>query len=130
MGRRSRLGAGRFRAKDTGIRTKPGSFFMSNTLRASLIVGALAVASAALAQDRAKIQAGAEVYAARCAMCHGERLRATGGAYDLLQLRPDERARFDQAVNDGKGQMPPWGGVLSAEEIDQLWAYLRSRADS
>ena len=97
---------------------------------ASLVIGALTVVSAALAQDRAKIAAGAEVYAERCAACHGERLRATGGAFDLLKLRPNERARFDQAVNDGKGQMPAWGGVLSAEELDNLWAYLRSRADS
>ena len=103
---------------------------MPNTFRASIIAGALVVASAALAQDRAKIAAGAEVYAERCAACHGERLRATGGAFDLLKLRPNERARFDQAVNDGKGQMPAWGGVLSAEELDNLWAYLRSRADS
>ena len=103
---------------------------MPKTLRASLFVGALIVVSAALAQDRSKIAAGAEVYAERCAACHGERLRATGAGFDLLKLRPDERERFDKAVNDGKGQMPPWGGVLSAEEIDQLWAYLRSRADS
>jgi mono/diheme cytochrome c family protein len=103
---------------------------MRNSLRAGLIVGALVVVSAALAQDRAKIAAGTEVYAERCAVCHGERLRATGGTFDLLKLRPDERERFDKAVNDGKGQMPPWGGVLSPEEIDQLWAYIRSRADS
>ena len=103
---------------------------MPNILRASLIVGVLVFVSAALAQDRAKIAAGAEVYAERCATCHGERLRATGGAFDLLKLRPDDRERFDKAVNDGKGQMPPWGGVLSSEEIDQLWGYIRSRADS
>jgi mono/diheme cytochrome c family protein len=103
---------------------------MRNTLRTSFIVGALVVASAALAQDRAKVAAGAEVYATHCAACHGERLRATGAGFDLLKLRPNERERFDKAVNDGKGQMPPWGGVLSAEEIDQLWAYVRSRADS
>ena len=103
---------------------------MRNTLRTSFIVGALVVASAALAQDRAKVAAGAEVYATHCAACHGERLRATGAGFDLLKLRPNERERFDKAVNDGKGQMPPWGGVLSPEEIDQLWAYVRSRADS
>jgi mono/diheme cytochrome c family protein len=103
---------------------------MPNIFRLSLIVGALVVASAALAQDRSKIAAGTEVYAERCAACHGERLRATGAGFDLLKLRPDERARFDKAVNDGKGQMPAWGGVLSDDEIDQLWAYLRSRADS
>lgn len=103
---------------------------MRNTLRTSFIVGALVVASAALAQDRAKVAAGAEVYATHCAACHGERLRATGAGFDLLKLRPDERERFHKAVNDGKGQMPPWGGVLSPEEIDQLWAYVRSRADN
>ena len=103
---------------------------MRNFLRAGLFVGALVVAWAALAQDRSKIAAGAEVYAERCAACHGERLRATGAGFDLLKLRPDERARFDKAVNDGKGQMPPWGGVVSDVEIDQLWQYLRSRADN
>jgi len=103
---------------------------MPSILRASLIVGVLVIVSAALAQDSAKIKAGADVYTERCAVCHGERLRATGGTFDLLKLRPDERERFDKAVNDGKGQMPPWGGVLSPEEIDQLWAYIRSRADS
>jgi mono/diheme cytochrome c family protein len=103
---------------------------MSKLVLSSLLIGALTVVAAALAQDRAKIQAGAEVYATHCAACHGERLRATGTGFDLLKLRPDDRARFDKAVNDGKGQMPPWGGVLSPEEIDQLWAYVRSRADS
>jgi mono/diheme cytochrome c family protein len=103
---------------------------MVRLLPASILIGALVVVVAALAQDRAKIQAGAEVYAERCAACHGERLRATGVAFDLLKLRPDDRGRFDKVVNDGKGQMPPWGGVLSPEEIDQLWAYVRSRADN
>src|SRR2546428_11528937 len=103
---------------------------MPKLLLASLVIGALTVVSAALAQDRAKISAGAEVYAERCAACYGERLRAIGGAFDLLKLRPDERERFDKAVNNGKGQMPPWSGMLSPEEIDQLWAYIRSRADS
>lgn len=101
---------------------------MSNRLRASIVIGALMIAPA-VAQDRAKIEAGAEVYDMHCATCHGERLRNTGAAPDLLQLKPNERARFDEAVKDGKGQMPPWAGVLSAEEIDQIWAYIRSRAD-
>jgi len=101
---------------------------MSNRLRASVVIVAL-ITAPAVAQDRAKIEAGAEVYDMHCATCHGERLRNTGAAFDLLQLKPSERARFDEAVKDGKGQMPPWAGVLSADEIDQIWAYIRSRAD-
>jgi mono/diheme cytochrome c family protein len=105
-----------------------GSQPMLNRLSASILIGALLTVSAT-AQDRAKIEAGAEVYEMHCATCHGERLRNSGGAFDLLQLKPNERARFDEAVNDGKGQMPSWAGVLSTEEIDQIWAYVRSRAD-
>jgi mono/diheme cytochrome c family protein len=101
---------------------------MSNRLLATTTLLALWTVPV-VAQDRAKIEAGAEVYEMHCATCHGERLRNTGGAFDLLQLKPNERARFDEAVNDGKGQMPSWAGVLSAEEIDQIWAYVRSRAD-
>ena len=99
-----------------------------NRVPASILVGVLMTAPA-IAQDRAKIEAGAEVYEMHCGTCHGERLRNSGGAFDLLQLKPNERARFEEAVNDGKGQMPSWAGVLSAEEIDQIWAYIRSRAD-
>ena len=101
---------------------------MSNHLLAAVALIAL-LAAPAPAQDRAKIAAGTEVYEMHCATCHGERLRNTGAAPDLLQLKPNERARFDEVVRDGKGQMPPWAGVLSAEEIDQIWAYIRSRAD-
>jgi mono/diheme cytochrome c family protein len=101
---------------------------MSNRLLATTTLLALWTVPV-VAQDRAKIEAGAEVYEMHCATCHGERLRNTGGAFDLLQLKRNERARFDEAVNDGKGQMPSWAGVLSAEEIDQIWAYVRSRAD-
>ena len=105
-----------------------GSQPMFNRVPACILIGALMIAPA-FAQDRAKIEAGAEVYEMHCATCHGERLRNTGAAFDLLQLKPNERARFDEAVNDGKGQMPSWAGVLSADEIDQIWAYIRSRAD-
>jgi len=101
---------------------------MSSRLLAAVAFIAL-MSAPALAQDRAKIEAGAEVYEMHCGTCHGERLRNSGGAFDLLQLKPNERARFEEAVNDGKGQMPSWAGVLSAEEIDQIWAYIRSRAD-
>jgi mono/diheme cytochrome c family protein len=52
----------------------------------------------------------------------------TGAAPDLKQLRADQRALFDETVRNGKGQMPSWAGMLSDEEIDQIWAYIRSRA--
>ena len=96
-------------------------------LAAALIV--LLAGSKAFAQDAAKAAAGAEVYATHCSSCHGERLVSPGGIPDLRKLEPGDRSKFDIVVTDGKGgQMPPWGGVLSNEEIDQIWAYIRSRA--
>jgi len=31
-------------------------------------------------------------------------------------------------VMEGRGQMPAWQGTVSPQELDQLWAYVRSRA--
>jgi cytochrome c6 len=83
----------------------------------------------ASAQDQSQIDAGAEVYQSKCAECHGERLVNTGSAFDLRKLHADERPRFNKSVMDGKGQMPSWQGMLSDDEMDELWAYIRSKAD-
>ncbi len=74
------------------------------------------------------VAAGSELYAMACAACHGERLRSTGAAFDLLQLGPEERPRFDQSVLGGKGEMPAWKDKLTAGEIDAIWAYIRDKA--
>jgi mono/diheme cytochrome c family protein len=99
------------------------------SLRIGVVFCALAAAQGASAQDRSLIEAGAELYQTHCAACHGERLVSAGSTFDLRLLRADERSRFDKAVTDGKGQMPAWGGVLGAKEFDQLWAYIRSKAN-
>jgi quinohemoprotein ethanol dehydrogenase len=80
-----------------------------------------------LAQDRAMIEAGEQVYDEHCASCHGEKLRSTGAIPDLKEMAADDRTRFDKLVREGRGQMPPWQGVLSETEIAQVWAYVRSR---
>ena len=102
---------------------------------AILILGAfLSLAPAASAedavseQDKLKIAAGEDVYNTRCAVCHGDELVNTGQTFDLRKLKTDERPRFDYSVRNGKNQMPPWKGVLSDEEIDDLWYYIRAHA--
>ena len=69
------------------------------------------------AQDQ--IEAGEQVYEEHCATCHGVKLRRTGAIPDLKEQKADGRARF---------QMPAWQGIISPDELDQLWAYVRSRA--
>jgi len=91
------------------------------------LIGAL-LCAAASAQDRAQIEAGEALYDEHCANCHGEKLRSTGAMPDLRELGAHERPRFDQAVLDGRGQVLAWRGMLDAQQLDQLWAYIRSRA--
>jgi mono/diheme cytochrome c family protein len=95
--------------------------------RVGVLVGA-AVLGIVPARAQSAADAGRDVYAEHCASCHGERLNATGAAPDLKLLRADQRAQFDQMVRNGKGQMPAWEGMINDEEIDQIWAYVRSRA--
>ena len=80
------------------------------------------------AQDSKKIQAGERVYNNYCSTCHGEQLVSSGQTFDLRRLRTADRSRFENAVNNGKGQMPPWKGALTDEEIDQIWHYVRANA--
>jgi mono/diheme cytochrome c family protein len=108
---------------------------MWNSRRAAGVAAALlamlvsAPASADDAKtDQDKIAAGETVYNTRCAVCHGDDLVNTGQTFDLRKLRADERPRFENSVRNGKNQMPPWKDVLSANDIDNLWHYIRAHA--
>ena len=86
------------------------------------------LAQEAAAVDKAKVEAGENVYSTYCQVCHGDRLVSTGQIFDLRQLTGGDHARFGNAVRNGKNQMPPWKDELSDAEIDQLWAYIRANA--
>jgi mono/diheme cytochrome c family protein len=80
----------------------------------------------ASAQDDAAI--GEEVYEQHCQSCHGEKLRSAGAIPDLRELGENDREKFNKMVMEGRGQMPAWQGIVSEQELSQLWAYVRSRA--
>ena len=71
-----------------------------------------------------QIQAGAKTYATNCAPCHGVRMADPEGAFDLRKFPRDQHERFVRSVTNGKNSMPPWGGMLSQEQVEQLWAYV------
>jgi mono/diheme cytochrome c family protein len=83
---------------------------------------------AASEQEKTKVEAGENVYNNNCQVCHGDNLVSSGQVFDLRRLTPNDRARFDNSVRNGKNQMPPWKGVLSDEEIDEVWHYIRANA--
>jgi mono/diheme cytochrome c family protein len=78
--------------------------------------------------DQEQIDQGKITFAQKCSHCHGPNM-VNGGtiAPDLRQL-PDDRERFVTTVKLGKNnKMPPWGDLLSDDEIARLWTYVSSR---
>jgi mono/diheme cytochrome c family protein len=71
-------------------------------------------------------EAGKALYAHYCSHCHGFSMVNAGSvSFDLRKFPHDNKARFVESVTNGKnGRMPPWGGVLSSDQLDKLWAYI------
>ena len=120
FGRKAKFGSLASSREDRVIMRK---IFLASSA-ACVVLGAWADAPA---QDQ--IEAGEQVYEEHCASCHGVKLRRTGAMPDLKEQKADGRARFDQMVMGGRGQMPAWQGIIGPNELDQLWAYVRSRAN-
>jgi mono/diheme cytochrome c family protein len=79
-------------------------------------------ASSTLAEE------GRRIYAGQCSRCHGYHMINEGlVGFDLRKFPKDDRERFVNSVSRGKQpRMPPWGDVLSANDIEALWAYIRT----
>lgn len=93
------------------------------TLALALLLGAPAVG------DEALIKQGHGVYKQFCLKCHGaDMINSGASSYDLRKFPVDQFERFETAVMKGKGNMPAWGDILYPEELDQVWAYVASRA--
>ena len=78
--------------------------------------------------DRAQVDLGKRAYAQNCSHCHGPNMVNAGTITPDLRAFPDDRTRFVTTVKQGKnGRMPPWGDLLSDEQIAEIWAYVSSR---
>ena len=72
----------------------------------------------------AQIEKGADTFATYCSPCHGPHMDYPGGSFDLRTFPPDQHARFVNSVTKGKNNMPPWGDLFAADDIEALWAYV------
>ncbi|CCD96165.1 putative cytochrome c like protein [Bradyrhizobium sp. ORS 375] len=74
------------------------------------------------------IDLGKTTFAQKCSHCHGPNMVNSGTVTPDLRRFPDDQPRFVTTVKQGKnGRMPPWGDILSDDEITALWAYVSSR---
>ncbi|MGX4803037.1 c-type cytochrome [Bradyrhizobium guangdongense] len=77
---------------------------------------------------QAQIDHGKSTYAERCSHCHGPNMMNSGTITPDLRAFPDDKTRFITTVKNGKNnRMPPWGDVLSDDDIANLWAFISSR---
>jgi mono/diheme cytochrome c family protein len=100
---------------------------MKRLLVACLLAGSASWAAAQSSEQTfapGQIRAGAEIYARNCSPCHGARMADPEGAFNLRNFPHDQHDRFVGSVTRGKNQMPPWGDLLKAQDIEALWAYV------
>lgn len=78
--------------------------------------------------NQAQIDQGKVTFAQKCSHCHGFNMVNSGTIAPDLRRFPNDRERFFATVKSGKnGKMPPWGDVLSDDQIAFLWTYISSR---
>jgi mono/diheme cytochrome c family protein len=98
------------------------------SLAAAVVLWCTTAAAQDTAQDKSfppqQIATGAEIFARNCSPCHGPRMQDPQSAFDLRKFPPGEHDRFVRSVTNGKNQMPPWGDLLKADDIEALWVYV------
>lgn len=96
---------------------------------ASIILLAASIAGPAFAQAP-----GADVYKAKCAMCHGaDGLAATpmGKSMKILSFKAPAMvkasdAQFIASTKNGKNKMPAYTGKLTDPQIKEVVAFIRT----
>lgn len=123
-----------FRLSDNDHSHKDGDVLMKKNLAVGvLLVAAITMvfgsvqAEAQSAEDNpAEVEAGATVFAANCAGCHGDDGMGSSVGRSLIDIAEQgERSRHFLSVSGGRGGMPAWGEQLSVEEIDAALSYVR-----
>src|SRR6202022_3623638 len=75
--------------------------------------------------DQGEIDQGKATFAQKCSHCHGFNMVNAGTIAPDLRRFPDDRERFFNTVKLGRnGKMPPWGDLLSDDQIACLWRYI------
>ncbi len=85
---------------------------------------------AASLKDPGKVKLGASVYASKCIACHGDRGQGGIGPNltDEYWIHGGNLTQIMKTVSEGvldKG-MPPWGAVLTADELPAVVAFVNS----
>jgi mono/diheme cytochrome c family protein len=100
----------------------------------TLLALALASAGMACALSSAHAQSASSNYSAKCAMCHsadGSGATPAGKSMGAIPFKSAALIKASDAdliaaTTNGKGKMPAYGAKLTAPQIKQLIAYVRT----
>lgn len=94
-----------------------------------------------IANDQAAADAGKQIFATNCSLCHGANAKGDGPAAASFDPKPTDLADFQSKFSDGylfwriseggeispfNSQMPAWKGLLSEDQMWQVISYLRT----
>jgi alcohol dehydrogenase (cytochrome c) len=87
--------------------------------------GEEAAGGGAEAMGAGDAEAGGEVFAENCSVCHGATGHGGNGGPDLRTMpKAKTQAGAEEQVTNGGGGMPPFKGTLSEEEIKNVATYV------
>ena len=102
---------------------------MKNAIALSVLFLMIASAAGAVAQNTS----AKDIFANKCAMCHGPDGSAQTTMGKNLKIRDFHSADVQKqsdadlktVITKGKGKMPAFDGKLTGEQIDQVTGYIR-----
>ena len=93
------------------------------------------VLNTVLAQETKAVMSGKELYAKKCASCHGKEGEGVAKMATMLKTKiadlrgrkitPDTLTAWKKMTTDGKGKMPAFKTKMSGAEIDSSLAYMQ-----
>lgn len=107
---------------------------MKVTLGTKLAAALVLLALVALPAATWAADSGADVFASKCAACHGKQGDADSAMAKKFGLKPMSSAEVQgksdadltNIITKGKDKMPAYEGKLSADQIKALVTYIRS----
>jgi len=109
--------------------------FLLGLMLAALLALFVRVLNTAVAQESKMVSSGKDLYAKKCASCHGKQGEGMAKMATMLKTKiadirgravtADTLAAWKKITADGKGKMPAFKTKMSVAEIDSSLAYMR-----
>ena len=73
-------------------------------------------------------ESGADVFKAKCAMCHGDNGKKMAGTHDwsTADVQKLSDADLTKIITDGQGKMPPQKSKVTDAQVKELVTFIRS----